>query len=187
VKRVNWFVLFFVCWCFIGIGAANASYIDQSYTSCWDPPNTLVYEGQPYYFPLSLPDWDFEKGDYSKATFKLTYLDQVGLDIFIFAADPATETSNASNYSIELCHVPYTTDYASGTVEVDLLSLLDASTFNALFQGQSTLFLVADCHYYFDKASLDMNVGTVPIPPSILMLGSALIGLLGLKRGSGRV
>lgn len=174
-----------MCWCFFGLGIANASYVEQTYTSCWDPPNVFVDRSHPYYFPLNLPDWSFEKDSYSKATFKLTYLQQCGLDIFVFAADPATDTSDASKYNIQLLRVPYTTYGASGTAEVNLLSLLDTSTFNALFKDQSTLFLVADCHYLFDKACLDLNA--VPIPPSILMLGSALLGLLGFRRGAGKV
>jgi hypothetical protein len=181
VKRAKWLVLFSIFWCFIGMGVANASYVEQTYTSSWDPENVLVFENHPYYFPLSLPDWNLGKDSYSLATFKLTYLDQVGLDIFVFAADPAKDTSEASNYNIELCHVPYTVDGAFGTAEVDLLSLLDANTFNALFKGQSNLFLVADCYYYFDKASLDLKASSVPIPPSILMLGSALLGLIGIR------
>ncbi len=143
----------------------------------WDPdPNIFVNSDNPHYFTLDLPAWDMGKDDYTVATFELTYEDQYELDIEIWAAAPA-----GISYDILLGTVPITVDGASGTETFDLLAVLDAADFNTLFQGQATLFLVADCHYYFDKASLHLEA--VPIPTTFLLLGSGLLGLFGLRRG----
>lgn len=165
-----------------GPGNASVTVVGDTYDTCWNPPNVFIDEAHPYYFPLNLPGWGYDKQDYTQATLSVTYLDQCGLDIRLFAADPATDTSNACSYNILLGTVPYSTPYASGTANFNLLSMLDTNTFNALFQGQDTLYLVADCHYIFDKACLHMEA--VPIPPALLLLGSALVGLIGIRRAS---
>ncbi|RLC30466.1 MAG: hypothetical protein DRH37_05305 [Deltaproteobacteria bacterium] len=153
------------------------------YDTEWNPPDVQVTASHPYYFPLVLPAWDFDKGDYTAATFDLTYSDQSWLDIYLYAADPATDTSVASNYNILLGTVPApSTGTASGTAHFDLLSALDTLDFEALFKGPSLLYLVADCHYMFDKASLHLEADAVPIPTTLLLLASGLVGLIGFKR-----
>jgi len=158
-------------------GSALASYV---YDTCWDPPNFTVDQSHPYYFPMWLPSWDFEKGDYSDATFDLTYLEQYNLPINIYAADPASDTSVAANYNILFGTVPAPATPTSGTAQFNLLSALGSDDFNALFQGQSTLYLVAACHYEFDKACLHLEA--VPVPPTLLLFASGLVGLIGLRR-----
>ena len=150
---------------------------------CWNPPNIIVDSAHPYYFRLGLPGWDYDKGDYVKATLDLTYLDQCGLDINIFAADPASDLNDASSFNILLGRVPYSNPYHAGTAQFDLLTL-DESTFEALFKGQSFLNLVADCHYVFDKAAIHLEADPLPtpLPAPILLLGSGLVGLLGFRR-----
>ena len=159
---------------------SNSALAGYVHDTEWDPPNVTVDENHPYYFPMVLPSWDYEKDDYGEATFELTYLDQCSLDIFIYAADPSTDTSLASNYNILLGTVPYETSDASGTATFDLLAALDAGDFNALFMGQSLLYVVADCHYVFDKAALHLEA--VPIPTTVMLFASGLIGLIGLRR-----
>jgi hypothetical protein len=195
MRRYNRSVIFYVTCCILlGTGIATASNVESVYDTCWNPPNVMVDSLHPYYFPLTLPGWDLDKANYQEATFNITYVDQSLLNIYIYAADPATDTSKASSYNILLGTVPYWTKYCpligkSGTAQFDLLAALDTNTFNALFKGQDTLYVVSDCHYIFDKASLHLETvpgqgGTVPIPPSILLLGSGLLGLLGFRRGS---
>lgn len=183
MKRFLWVsvrasIFFFLITALYGV-PAGAVTVGYSYSTAWNPPNVLVDEEHPYYFPLSLPGWGFDKEDYTEALFSVTYLDQC-LDIFIYAADPATDTSEASNYNILIGSIPYTTWGASGTETFDLLTSLDAPTFNALFKGQNMLYLVADCHYVFDKAALSLQA--VPIPPAVILLGSALLGIVGIRR-----
>ncbi len=165
-----------------------ASIVDETpgleCTTCWNPPDVTVDEKHPYYFPLILPGWDLERADYTDATLSLTYHSQYGLDIFLYAADPASDTSSSSSYTILLGTVPYTTPNASGTAQFDLLADLSTEDFNALFQGQDLLYLVADCHYVFDKACLHLDTAPVPVPPALLLLGSALLGLVGIRRSS---
>jgi hypothetical protein len=159
---------------FVWSSSAWAAYI---YDTCHDPdPNVYVDSSNPYEFELDLPGWDFEKGLYTAATFALTYEDQYELDINVYAADP----NDPGNYNILLGTVPVTTPYASGTETFDLLSALSLAEFNALFQNQSTLYVQADCHYVFDKACLHLEA--VPIPGSVLLLGSGLLGLIGLGK-----
>ena len=162
------------------------SWAASIYDTEWNPPDVQVTASHPYYFPLVLPAWDFDKGDYSVATFDLTYLNQCDLDIFIYAADPASDTSVASSYNILLGTVPTTTYGASGTAQFDLLTALDTGNFEALFKGQTTLYLVADCHYVFDKAALHLEADAVPIPTTLLLLASGLFGLIGFRRRNSR-
>lgn len=157
-------------------GSALAAYVHDT---CYNPPNVTVDSSHPYYFTLGLPSWDFNMDAYTEATFELTYLDQYYLDIFIYAADPANY-SNAADYDILIGTVPVTTPGASGTAQFDLLASLSTDDFELLFKGEPTLYLVADCHYVFDKASLHMEA--VPIPATFLLFGSGLLGLLGLRR-----
>jgi len=160
-------------------GEARAGYV---YDDNWNPPNVFIDASHPYYFRMVLPDWDFEKKDYDKATFDLTYLDQCWLDIFVFAAKPTSDLSNPSSYNILIGTVPFTGYVASGTARFNLLTALDEGAFNALFKDQTALNLVADCHYIFDKTSLHLEANQVPIPAPILLLGSGLAGLIGLRR-----
>jgi hypothetical protein len=155
-----------------------------SYSSSWNPPNVFVDEAHPYYFPLTLPGWSEDKSLYTQAAFEITYLDQ-STDITIKAANPAIDPSEASNYNITIGAVPVSEWGASGTQSFDLLSTLDTPTFNALFKGQTMLYLVADCHYYFDKAGITLQTRpVVPIPSALILLGSGMLGLVGLRRAS---
>ncbi len=184
MKRLRWITVLCVVGCLLIVtGTVRAAYV---YNTSWNPPNIVIDSSHPYYFPLNLPGWDFNKGDYTKAMFELTYLDQWYLDINVFAADPATDTSNASSYNILIGTVPCTIDGASGTAQFNLLAMLNDATFDALFDGQNTLYLVADCHYVFDKAALSLEANPIPIPPAFLLLGSGLLGLLGFRRGLNR-
>ena len=154
--------------------SALATYI---HNDCHDPdPNVWVTATSPYYFEMVLPSWDLGKDAYTEATFDLTYLDQSYLGIFVYAADPL---SNPKNYDILLGTVSTSTPGASGTAQFDLLAL-NESEFMALFMGQSTLYVKTNCHYVFDKACLHMEA--VPIPGAVWLLGSCLIGLIGLRR-----
>ena len=152
------------------------------YDTGWDPPDVRVDENHPYYFPLWLPAWGFDYDSYTNAMFELTYYDQYKLDIFIFAADPNSDTSDAASYNILLGTVPYTTMCGAGTAQFDLLTSLSTVDFEQLFKGQSILYLVADCHYMFDKVNLHMAAG-IPIPSTVLFLGLGFIGLIILGRG----
>ncbi len=154
----------------------------NSFQTRYDPPDVLVTESRPYYFHLMLPDWDYSKDQYTRAIFELSYVDQCYTDIFVFAADPETGTSMSSNYDILLGTVPHTTRGASGTAEFNLLTALDPGTFEALFLGLSELFLVADCHYYFDKASVHLEASTVPLPTAWILFFSGLAGLGRIKK-----
>ena len=149
------------------------------YETCHNPASdVLVNSSHPYAFELDLPGWDFEKGLYTVATFELTYENQCGLPIKAYAAHP----NNPGNYDIILGTIPTTTYGASGTETFDLLSGLSEADFNALFQDQSILYAQTNCHYYFDKACLHLETISTPIPGSVLLLGSGLLGLIGLGR-----
>ena len=180
MDKYKTFFLFILCIGMFQSGRAMA----YSFNWEWDPPDVLITESHPYYFPMLLPEWDLEQADYTKAVFGLTYVDQYRLDIFIFAADPATDTSVASNYNIMLGNVraPACGYRASDTVAFNLLTALSVSEFDALLNGQSLLYLVADCHYYFDKASLHLEANAVPIPASLVLLASGLAGFMGLRK-----
>ena len=159
---------------FMWSSSAWAAFI---FDSSWDPdPNVFVNSSHPYEFELGLPGWDFEKGLYTQATFALTYEDQCGVDIYVYAADP----NDQGNYGILLGTVPTTTWGASGTETFDLLSALSVAEFNTIFQDESLLYVKTNCHYYFDKAELELKA--VPIPASVLLFGSGLLGLIGLRR-----
>jgi len=183
MKRWICVVLLSVCCCLTVPNIASAAFV---YETTWNPPDVFVDSWHPYYFPLNLPNWAFDKENYTKASFEVSFVDQYWYDIMVFVADPATDTSVAGNYNILLGTVPFDPNHVSGTATFDLLSVLDKATFEALFKNQSTLYVVSDCHYYFDKASLHLEASTVPVPPAILLLGSGLLGLLGIRRGMNR-
>jgi len=129
---------------------------------------------------MTLPVWDFEKALYTAATLDITYRDQYYLDIHIFADYPAGPQISCVSYNIHLGTVPYTTPGASGTAQFNLLDVLSDQDFSMLFKGQTTLYLMADCHYIFDKACL--NLEAVPIPATLLLFGSGLLAIIGIKR-----
>jgi hypothetical protein len=170
--------------CFLGylVLGSNSLRAASVYDTCWNPPNVTIDSAHPYYFPLWLPSWDLDKINITKATLKVTYLNQDMLDIRMFAADPATDTGSATSYNILLGTVPWKGYTASGTKEFDLLASLNKGTVKSLFDGQSILYLVADCHYVFDKASVHLEGNAVPIPPAFILLGSGILGLLGFRR-----
>ncbi|OPL12945.1 MAG: hypothetical protein AVO38_03055 [delta proteobacterium ML8_D] len=150
-----------------------------TYETCHNPASDVfVDSNHPYSFELDLPGWDFDKGHYTVATLELTYENQWGLPIKVYAADP----DNPGTYDIFLGAIPNNTYGASGTETFDLLSGLSEADFNSLFQDQSILYAQTNCHYYFDKACLHLETISTPIPGSVLLLGSGLLGLIGLGR-----
>ncbi len=160
-------------------------FADVIYDTEYDPPDTRVTESHPYYFYLNLPTWGYGQDAYTEATFSLTYYDQCQLDIFVYAADTAGDTSQAGSYDILLGSVPYHNNIPSGTATFDLLDL-SSTHFNSLFQEQGKLFLVADCCYMFDKAEIHLEAAGIPISPTAFLLGLGFVGLVTLGRSVNR-
>ncbi len=158
-----------------------------SFVSVWNPPDVQVDSSHPYYFPLGLPGWDLDSSAYTLATLDM----DASTGIHLWAADPSTDTSQAGSYDIYL---------GTSTPTIDLLAL---PNFDALFDGQSTLYLVANLMSpptpspaasiaqdgleqihelkWFNEATLTLEA--VPIPSAVWLLASGLIGLVGIRRG----
>ncbi len=182
--------LMIVCVIFSASSLAQAAYVWDSVT---DPnPNVPVDASNPHFFSMDLPGWDLGHSDYTQATFQLTAVNAISIWAAVPIPDPV---SDVGLYTIPLCTAP---DGALSVTQFDLLTALSSSEFDALFMGQTTLYLVANLNtpsvssilqtgsepttpdYYFKQATLTLE--TVPIPGAVWLLASGLIGLVGIRR-----
>jgi hypothetical protein len=175
-----------VCTLLIATGPAFADLATLSF----DPDPIYVMPGDSFSVDLILSGIGVE--GMSGFSFDVTYdstilnLNNVAISGFLSGTDTSLSTPGYENLFNGYFDPPVTDSQitvASFSFDVSNAALLGSTMLEFLYDpGYANYYATADGFGFVDPATTPGTVNVVPIPPSMLMLGSGLLGLVGFRR-----
>jgi hypothetical protein len=135
------------------------------------------------WFALQLPSW-YNATQVTSFTISMHGLNfQTGSDIDVFLSSVGTGQVNGVNAFQIAAFTPLSSEYASFSRSWSIPITYNSHTIqDSYFTGLNSFDIGFACHFNLDWVEVDIQQSQVPIPAAVWLLGTGLVGLVGIRR-----